>query len=329
MSVALLAPLPLLFGRVHAQEGSGRTSATAASGLVTVSASGIAARYPGDVGIENDPSIIFVEKFNESSLTAMTNRWTDSAGSMAFSTDVPAGNPAGSHSIKTQSVSGVSDGVQLYKVLQGLDLLYVRYYIKYPTNTVHHGNIGIGGNNPVSPWPVGIAGSKPSGSDAFIAEAEQNQNDAFDHYDYWMNMHPDAGGSYWGNWLLNDPNVKADLGHWMCVEQMVKLNNPTTAFNGEHAFWMNGIKISHLGLGFPNGTWEGGIFTQSPTGTPFEGFRWRNTTSLNINFIWLTTYSPEYSTTLSFSNVVAATSYIGCLTPSNAPAPPKNLRILP
>ena len=59
----------------------------------------------------------------------------------------------------------------------------------------------------------------------------------------------------------------------MCVEHMVKLNNPVTASNGEHAIWINGVKVSHVGQGFPNGSWSGGIFTQSPGGTPFEGLQ--------------------------------------------------------
>ena len=39
------------------------------SGLVLAqSATGIAARYPGDVGIESDPAVIFVENFEEPSM---------------------------------------------------------------------------------------------------------------------------------------------------------------------------------------------------------------------------------------------------------------------
>jgi len=47
-----------------------------------------------------------------------------------------------------------------------------------------------------------------------------------------MRAAPD--GSYWGNTLLNNPNVVGRAGQWMCVEHMVKLNNPVTAANGEH-----------------------------------------------------------------------------------------------
>jgi hypothetical protein len=193
----------------------------------------------------------------------------------------------------------------------------------------------MGGYNPVSAWPDPQAGSKPVGNDRFIAGAEQNNvTHAFDHYNYWMNMRPDAGGAYWGDFLLNDPSVQAPRNQWVCVEHMVKLNNPVSASNGEHSIWLNGVKVSHLGQGFPTGSWSGGIFTQGAVGTPFEGFRWRSTTSLPINWIWLQNYSPDdpagVSATIKYDHVVAATSYIGCLGTgsSSAPSAPTGLRIV-
>ena len=119
----------------------------------------------------------------------------------------------------------------------------------------------------------------------------------------------------------------------MCVEQMVKLNTPTTAFNGEHAIWLDGVKVSHLGQGFPNGSWSGGNFTQSTSGSPFEGFRWRSSASLNLNWIWLQDYAPDESSgvtgSMQFDHVVVARSYIGCLAPGSGGGilPPTNLRI--
>ena|SRR5688572_19018570 len=105
----------------------------------------------------------------------------------------------------------------------------------------------------------------------------------------------------------------------MCVEHMVKLNTPVTAFNGEHAIWINGVKVSHLGLGFPNGSWNGGNFFQSPSGTPFEGFRWRSDAALNINYLWLQNYTPDepagVTSSLKYAHLVAAKGYIGCLAP--------------
>jgi Big-like domain-containing protein len=285
---------------------------------------GIAALYPGDVGIENDPNVIFVEKFDESSLTGLFGRWSDILNGlvMTFSTDVPAGMPAGSHSLNIPANLLTDTGGHLYKTLAGLDTLYVRYYIKYATTGIpHHSGIWIGGSNPLSPWPDPQAGVKPAGNDRFIAAAEQEpQLGSFDHYDYWMGMHADGTGSYWGNFLLNDPNAQAPAGQWVCVEEMVKLNSPVTAMNGEHAIWLNGVPISHLGQGYPHGSWgqlpagNPGIFTQNPSaGTSFEGFQWRNDPALQINWIWLQNYSPDISTSVQYAGVVAARNYIGCL----------------
>src|SRR5436309_15188703 len=65
-------------------------------------AGGIAALYPGDVGIENHPDVILAEKFEESTLTDLFNRWTDilNGSAMPFSSDAPVGSP-GSRPLKS------------------------------------------------------------------------------------------------------------------------------------------------------------------------------------------------------------------------------------
>jgi hypothetical protein len=305
--------------------------------------SGLSARYPGDVGIEQDPAVVFVEKFEAPTVLDVLSRWTDvlNGAAMTFSSDVAAGSTAGSRSLNISSVGGgVSNGGHLYRQLAPAitDTLYVRYYIKYPTNSSYsHQGIWMGGHNPAVSWPDPQAGVRPVGNDRFSASAEQmSDTTTFDHYNYWMNMRAATDGKYWGNRLLNKPAVTGGEGQWLCVEQMVKLNNPVTAFNGEHAIWLNGVKVSHLGPGFPNGTWLGGNFTQNPAGTPFEGFRWRSDAALNLNWIWLQNYSPNdplgVTANMRFDHVVAARSYIGCLASGSAtpppPAPPTNVRII-
>ncbi len=332
-----------------ARDAAGNQTTTLAIG-VTVSNTappppppgpGIAASYPGDVGIENNANVVFVEKFEETALSDLFGRWSDilNGAAMIFSSDVPSGSP-GTHSLNIPAVGGgVNTGGHLYKLLSpGVnDTLYVRYYVKYPTTGgyVHEG-VWMGGHNPPVSWPDPQAGNKPVGNDRFSAAAEQTDDRThFDHYDYWMNMRVANDGKYWGNTLLNNPSVKVNAGQWACVEQMVKLNNPVTAFNGEHAVWINGVKVSHLGLGFPNGTWSGGNFTQTTSGTPFEGFRWRSDANLNLNWIWLQNYSPSDPTGITsamlFDHLVVAKSYIGCLATGGtprAPSPPVNVRIL-
>jgi hypothetical protein len=282
---------------------------------------GLAAQFPGDVGIETHPDVVFVETFEEPTVNNMLGRWTDigMASLMSFNTDVPPGSP-GQRSLNAAWQGGTQNTTGLYKLLPGVnDTLYVRYYVKYPTTGLYrHDGIWLGGQNPALTFPNPRAGTRPVGNDRFSAAAEQLDNhSAFDHYNYWMNMRAGGDGMFWGNNLLNSPSVTVAEGRWTCIEQMVKLNNPVSAFNGEHAIWVDGLKVSHLGQGFPNGRWSGGTFTQDPTGTPFEGFRWRSDANLVLNYIWLQVYAPDdpagFTGNMKFDHVVVAKSYIGCL----------------
>src|SRR3989442_14301981 len=142
-------------------------------------ADGIAALYPGDVGIENHPDVVFVEKFEEATLTDLFNLWTDilNGSAMSFSSDVPAGSP-GSRSLNIPWVGGgVNDGGHLYKQLSpGVDgMLYVPYYIKYPLGGKNnHTGIWVGGDNPTPPCPNPQGGGKPVGNYRVSWAAEQN-----------------------------------------------------------------------------------------------------------------------------------------------------------
>jgi hypothetical protein len=138
-------------------------------------------------------------------------------------------------------------------------------------------------------------------------------------------MRRDRDGNFWGNFFNRDPSstgysspYKVVKGEWICIELMVKMNNPASSYNGEQAFWINGEKKSHLGLGFPNGIWDYGGFAPVSTGAPFEGFSWRITTALNINYIWLEHYvDSDGSCTAWFDDVVIAKSYIGPIVDSS------------
>jgi hypothetical protein len=89
--------------------------------------------------------------------------------------------------------------------------------------------------------------------------------------------------------------------------------------------------VSHVGQGFPNGSWTWGNFTQNPSGALFEGIRWRSNVNLKVNYIWLQNYSPDdppgYAGTMKFDHVVAPRRYIGCLA-AGAPSVPTGLRIV-
>src|SRR5262245_43533104 len=65
----------------------------------------ISGSYPGDVGIENHPDVVFAEQFEEGSISSLTSRYNDVAhvAGMAFSSNVPPGS-GGRQSLQMTSV---------------------------------------------------------------------------------------------------------------------------------------------------------------------------------------------------------------------------------
>ncbi len=297
---------------------------------------GLAAQYAGDVNIQSDPNVLFVEKF-EDGIANIMSRYDDklNTAGMSIDADVPAGSLNGK-SIKMTSVTGgVTGGGHLYKKFTpGFDsVVYVRYYVKYPAVSqgyFHHESVWFGGYNPATTWPNPQAGTCGLGSNRISIAFEpvwQNTNPpGMDTYIYWGDMRQDAGGNCWGNVMVTEgatgysnppasgtyPLVSYD--QWMCVEVMLKLNNPATEYNGELAVWVNGVKVGHWGPGFPNGHWNKDKWYNNATDPPFLGFRWRTDPNLNINWLWLEYYHENPSAPSSymkFSNIVMATKYIG------------------
>ena len=292
---------------------------------------GIAARHPHDTGIEQDSNVIFVEKFDESSLTTLFNRWEDrkETNTMSFSTDVPAG-AGDTHSLLMTHTGGQGSGPHLYRrLLPGYDQVYARFYVKFDPAcySISHMGTGLGGYNPPTSWPQGGAGVCPSGSDRFSTHLEPfGSSWAWAFYTYWKDMRnspPIPPGAYWGNtFTWGVPGRTVVKGRWICVEIMVKTNNPVSDSNGEQAWWIDGQLIryggqivSWTGKGFPKGTWTWDKFSPSPSGQPFEGFQWRTVDQLRVNFLWtyiyITTAPSGYVSKVWFDNIVVAKEYIG------------------
>lgn len=124
------------------------------------------------------------------------------------------------------------------------------------------------------------------------------------------------GNEVWGNDFINDENLKAERGKWVCVELMMRMNKPVTEFNGEQAPWSkDGQIISHFGKEFPKGKWIWDSFIPDPSGAPFEGFRWRGVEELKLNFLWVLLYitgaPPGHISKVWFDDIVVAKKYIG------------------
>ena len=304
---------------------------------------GIGARHPGDVGIARDPAVLFAEDFEQRSLEQVLARWEDAqaAAAMALSDDVPA-RSRGRRSLQLHKRPG--DGARtigLYRRIlrengKGYPQLYARMYVKFgaKSDPLHHFGATLGGNQPSTPWPQVDAGKRPPGDGSFWSGLEPYAESwRWDFYTYWMEMRSSenedgSGSGAYGNaflregasrgWVAAGPEVRR--GEWVCVETMVKVNDPITARNGEQAFWIDGKLVrkdgqivSHLGPGFPRGSWLRDKWTPDPKGAPFEGFRWRSAPELLANFVWLYLYTERdgYDIPVAFDDLVVATSYIG------------------
>lgn len=336
MAVRILAVVALLPLLVPVQSWAGAKPLPEGQGL--------AAEYPGDKGIGDNPAVVFGEDFEAGSVAQVREHWDQVSGEdgnlLSLSPDVPPAS-VGKSSLLFTHVGGKGDGGHLYKVLKpGFDQLFLRFYVKFDSdcNPVHH-FVHLGGYNPPTPWPQGGAGLRPAGDKAFSTGVEPHgENWVWDYYTYWSEMRGSPPrGQTWGNSFIHDPALKVARGRWIGVEVMMKMNDVDDS-NGEMALWIDGKLVSHLGKGFPRGKWifdkfipgQGGeslrwndqagdreSFTVPPDGAPFEGFRWRTTKDLKLNFLWLldyiTTAPAGHVSKVWFDDVVVATDYIGPL----------------
>lgn len=323
--------------------------------FLSYNASGqLAALYPNDIGIENDPNVLYVEKFN-GSLDDIFARYSDilHADAIILDTDVPTGSP-GPHSIRMHSAPGVNTGAHLFRRFNpGFSgTVHVRYYVKYPSTSkgyFHHEGIWFGGYNPSTPWPnpgAGICGMGDKRlSIAFEPVWHDTDPPGMDTYLYWGDMKSwnAAGNSCYGNVMVtqgataySEPLVTGEypavvFDQWMCIEIMIKLNDPVTAYNGELAIWVDGEQIGHWGPGFPNGHWLKDRWYNNPDDPPFEGFRWRTNPALDINWIWIEYFHsnpvapPSY---VKYDHIVVANEYIGPIhqptSTESVPLPPSD-----
>lgn len=310
------------------------------------SGAGFAAEYPGDRGIGEDRRVVFAENFESGSMAEVARRWESvSEGMFAISDEKPPGS-AGRRSLLATHVGGKGDGGHLYRRLgDGEERVFTRFYVKFDEDCapIHH-FFHVGGYWPPTPYPQGGAGIRPKGNERFTVGIEPAGDDwRWDFYAYWSEMGGSPPrGQTWGNSFGKAPKPPVEKGRWMCLETMIKLNQPGKR-DGELALWVDGKLIGHLGEGFPKGRWiydkfepgEGGESVRwddaaggpvrrvvAAGGEPFEGFRWRDDERLKMNFVWLLVYITRAErgreSRIWFDDVVVAREYIGPIAAAGA-----------
>lgn len=296
---------------------------------------GLAARYPGDKGIERDASVLFTENFEAGSIADVGRRWTNSKNDkgqpLGFSDQVAPAS-SGKRCLQVTADLQANTGGDLYKKLpRGVDTAYARFYVKFADDAdyIHH-FVTLGGYNPPTNWAQGGAGEKPRGNDRVTVGIEpwgdwgrQAPPGMWNFYAYWFEMDKSRDGKYWGNSFRPAEPRLPPRGKWQCVELMLKLNSDPGKSDGELALWLDGKLAAHFYKG-ARVSHNAGAFTLVKTGGEvFPGFRWRKSKDLQVNFFWLMHYvtenagkqnnvkKPHRFNRVWFDDVVVATQYVG------------------
>jgi hypothetical protein len=302
---------------------------------------GLASKYPGDVGLDKDPAVVWAESFEEGSVAAVVARYDDhkNDAGMSLVADVPP-RSGGKASMKL-TAGGSASATDFYKqLLPGYDELYVRWYVKYqPGITWHHSGVWFGGYNPASTWPSPQAGLKPDGDDRFSISVEpmgagSAPGPRLDFYNYWMKMHswmdqPSGSQAYWGNTLVHQKGFVAEDNTWMCLEVQIKLNPAAGSGAGAAlTLWKNDKLVARFTDTESLGYWIKDKFCPKsadsaectdyppPSGTtmiPLDQ-QYRSTLALKLNAFWPQNYITEGPAgSLWYDDMVVAKERVGCL----------------
>ena len=210
---------------------------------------GIAAKFPGDKGIEKHQSVVFTENFEVGSMEEVLKNWSGNMGGNdhRLSLDLikgPDGNNGSSLKMTIlRDTSGA--GSELKKIFdEGYEQLFFRFYVKFAEDYGynHHFTSMSGDMNP-TPWHVGRAGLKPTehySTTIDLFTHNVNRGSAYSppgywfFYSYWPEMkswqtpegNPDGRPNpYYGNNFIPQYPVTAKRGEWQCVEIMIRLNS--------------------------------------------------------------------------------------------------------
>ena len=280
---------------------------------------GIAARYPGDVGIRGAPGVVFADDFEGYSTTnQLTQNW--SSYYQGANTSIVTGTGVnGSKTVEfTLPVTGSEVSNALVKNLpMKQDTLFVRVYTKFAPGyhqTDGHNGIRIAGNY-TGP------GRRPNGLDFFLTLMENSiyYGEARPGYTNLYIYHPeqrDVWGDHWysdgkvlpfdatpGNFgagFVKRPNFIPLTDRWYSYELMVKLNTPGQR-DGRVALWIDGVVVAD-----------------------FQNVRFRDVDTLKIDQIQLELHAKSNTSGADkkwYDNVVVATTYIGPIVsgPANNP----------
>jgi hypothetical protein len=281
---------------------------------------GIASRYPGDVGIASDPNVIFADDFESyGGVSGLTSRWNEAYHTSNIRIATESGNFFGGGKALEftvrQTSKEVSNSAMKY-VSPERDVLFLRYYAKFDER---FNVLGSSHNGSTISSRYCCPGVPADGYNKFLISYEAWRGQTVEPNPGKLNVymyHPDQR-DVWGDHFFPTgivspftrvpfdfgpdfvalPDVTPVLGRWYCYELMVKTNAPGQR-NGRIALWLDGNLIAD----FPN-------------------LRIRETTALKIDRFTIGLHVKANTLGVArewYDNVVAATSYIGPMASSTS-----------
>ena len=290
----------------------------------------IAARYQNDIGIADDPEVIFSDNFEswkekgtqppDGTWSVRRNKISRTEVVRSRTADGPdenvlsiacwtqgKGSQAGGLSLKLGNYNNANEGLG-----DGYEDLYIRYYIKFGDNyrAVRNHGANLGGRDVTrrdAAW-VGMAGIRDVSTRGYFYCGVQPRGKLggreleMGFYSY----HLDKRGPWGENYDVRE-KVIITPGSWHCIERHMKLNSVDpdkkgANYDGVEELWVDGKLTIHR-----------------------EGVRFRRVPNLRITFFSLETYyhglPQEYDRDnpieVYFDNVVIARQQIGPLNTLN------------
>jgi hypothetical protein len=271
----------------------------------------LAAKYPGDAGIEKDAAVLFAENFESGQL----KEWDQVRNLNLTTNDTPHSGQFCVGLELERNKRSVADAMKWF--MPGADTVYARFYVRFSKDYQYdHHFVTLLANQRTNKWSAfGKAGLKPNGAyysagmEPWFAWGKNPPPGEVNLYTYYLDMEPDPKmDKYWGNGFFppgpgkgqaaGAQRVIPPLDRWQCWEFMIQANTTPDKANGRQAMWVDGKLAGE-----------------------FTGIRWRSDMDLKVNCLWLQHYgydegdpTKQYwkeKQTVWFDDIVVATRYIG------------------
>jgi hypothetical protein len=263
---------------------------------------GLAAKYPGDGGIDKDPAVLLYDGFEAGKIDR--KRWpnvSNKAGALKLVRD-PGDVHTGRQALRITATLAKNTGGHLFRRFEtGVEKMHARFCVKFAEDIDYtHHFVHMAAERPAHPWPTGGAGLRPAGDRKFSVAIEPHGRGrrypppgGWLFYCYFWKMKRSGDGKFWGQGFSPIAYAVPQRGRWYCVEFMTRCNTPGKP-DGELALWIDGKPLAH-----------------------HKGINWRSSGELKLNAFWLMLYVTRNSAktnrvnTVWFDDVVVATEYVG------------------